>query len=217
MASKREVEKQRKKATIIDAAEQLFFSKGYEQATMDDLRAAAHLSKRTLYVYFTSKEQIYFEIMIRGYKKLIALLDEAPQTASVIERLRHMADTFYQFSKMYPQYFSAIFSYENRTTDFTQSVPDPSKEECYALGEVVLGKFTALLQQGKNEGVLQIDQDVTLTAMILWSSMSGVLRTAKLKKNYLENDHAISPESLINQAFVLMMRSIRNNSGDSLK
>jgi AcrR family transcriptional regulator len=41
---------------------------------MDDVAKEAEFSKRTVYVYFNSKEQIYFEVMIRGYRLLINML-----------------------------------------------------------------------------------------------------------------------------------------------
>lgn len=51
-----------------------FFTRGYDNTTMDDVAKEAEFSKRTVYVYFNSKEQIYFEVMIRGYRLLINML-----------------------------------------------------------------------------------------------------------------------------------------------
>jgi AcrR family transcriptional regulator len=39
-----------------------FFSKGYDITTGEDIARNAEFSKRTVYVYFNSKGQIYFEI-----------------------------------------------------------------------------------------------------------------------------------------------------------
>ena len=55
------------KIDIIDAAERLFFSKGYNNSTMDEVAKEAGFTKRTLYSYFTSKEEIYEKIKERGY------------------------------------------------------------------------------------------------------------------------------------------------------
>ena len=43
---------------IIEQARSLFFAKGYSAFTMDDLASALGLSKKTLYVYYRSKENI---------------------------------------------------------------------------------------------------------------------------------------------------------------
>ena len=64
-------EKEIRRKDIVDAAERVFFSKGFENASMDEVAKEAEFSKRTVYIYFNSKEQIYFEIMIRGNLMLI--------------------------------------------------------------------------------------------------------------------------------------------------
>ena len=74
---RRRQEKEIKRKDILDAAERIFFSKGYEDASMDEVAREAEFSKRTVYLYFSSKEQIYLEIMIRGYKLLIETIGES--------------------------------------------------------------------------------------------------------------------------------------------
>ncbi|WKB35329.1 helix-turn-helix domain-containing protein [Terrilactibacillus sp. S3-3] len=67
---------------------------------MDDVAKEAHVSKRTIYVYFNSKEQIYFEIMIRGYRELMAMFDKEEKAIvelNSIDKLRHMAMIFFFF------------------------------------------------------------------------------------------------------------------------
>lgn len=213
MVSKRVQDKEIRKKKIIDAAEQLFFSRGLTQTTMDDLCHAAQLSKRTLYVYFNSKDQIYFEIMIRGYRQLIAMLEEEQQPLPVIDSLKKMADTMYRFSTLYPDYFTAIFSYENSASDFENGVPDASKEECYALGEQVFRKLADLIEEGQNSGVFKRNATAEQTAIILWSCLHGVLNTVRVKKNYLSTMHAVSAESFIDHAFEFIIRSICNDPG----
>jgi AcrR family transcriptional regulator len=58
-------EKELRRGYMIDAAERVFFSRGYENASMDEVAREAGFTKRTIYMYFSSKEQIYYEIMSR--------------------------------------------------------------------------------------------------------------------------------------------------------
>lgn len=69
-------EKEIKRQDIIDAAERVFFTNGYKNSSMDAVAKEAEFSKRTVYVYFSSKEQIYYEIMIRGYRLLLSMLED---------------------------------------------------------------------------------------------------------------------------------------------
>lgn len=210
---RKEKEREIRRKDIINAAEKVFFQKGYNNATMDDVAREAEYSKRTVYIYFDSKEQIYFEIMIRGYRLLIEMLkanlqkDKAP---TAIEEIRQMASTLYRFSNDYSEYFRAIMEYENSELDFQKGIPDHSKEECYALGEQILGYLTDALKRGITEGSVCSDLNIRNTALTLWACIIGVFNTAKKKKYYIENYHGIKPEDLVSEAFSMMIRSIQN-------
>ena len=209
---RKEKEKEIRRNDIIEAAERIFFTKGYDNATMDDVAKEAEFSKRTIYVYFNSKEQIYFEIMTKGYKLLISMLKDDSQkekACNAIEELRQISLTLYKFSKEYPEYFKAIMEYENGELDFQKGIPDNSREKCYALGEEILGYLTRALQKGIEENLIRSDLDAVKTALVLWACMIGVFNTAKKKKNYIENYHSTTPEELISSAIQLIIRSIQ--------
>lgn len=215
---RKEKEKEIRRKDIIDAAERVFFTKGYALATMDDVAKEAEFSKRTIYVYFSSKEQIYFEIMIRGYKLLIEMLKKDLHTDTdkeldAIEQLKQMAETLYTFNCIYPKYFTAIMEYENGELDFNNGIPDRSREECYALGEEIFKLLTRSLEVGIGEGTIRSELDVVKTALVLWSCMVGVFNTAKKKEKYIQNYHKTTPEELVSLAFQLIIRSIQSENG----
>ena len=58
IAERKEREKEHRRNTILDAAEEVFFSKGINLATMDEVAERAELSKGTLYLYFKNKEEL---------------------------------------------------------------------------------------------------------------------------------------------------------------
>lgn len=210
---RKEKEKEIRKNDIISAAERIFFTKGYNYATMDDVAKEAEYSKRTVYVYFNSKEQIYFEIMIRGYRFLMKMLKanlEKDKAHTAIEEIKQMASTLYQFSNDYSEYFGAIMEYENSVLDFQKSIPDRSKEECYVLGEQILSILMDALKKGIAEGSIRSDLNIKNTALALWACIIGVFNTAKKKKYYIENYHGIKPEDLVSEAFNMLIKSIQN-------
>lgn len=55
---------------LIETAERLFLSKGYHAATMDDVAAAAGMSKRTLYQLVQSKEELFTALLERRRRPL---------------------------------------------------------------------------------------------------------------------------------------------------
>jgi AcrR family transcriptional regulator len=210
---RKEKEKEIRRNDIIDAAERVFFSKGFDGCTMDDVAREAEFSKRTVYVYFNSKEQIHFEIMIRGYKLFLGMLKENMNTidsSNAVEDLKQIAMTLYKFSIDYPHHFDAIMQYENSELDYQKGVPDKSREECYALGEESLSYLIRLLQEGAEEGSVRSDLEIKKTALALWASIIGVFNIIMKKKNYITNFHGIQPEELLLQAIDLMKKSIQS-------
>jgi len=67
---RKEREKERRRNAIIDAAEEVFFSKGVEDATMDEVAERAELSKGTLYLYFKNKNDLFHGIIARALEIL---------------------------------------------------------------------------------------------------------------------------------------------------
>lgn len=180
---------------------------------MDDVAAVAHFSKRTVYAYFPSKEQLNFEVMIRGYRLLITMLKKEEQIWEKGNRLERMANTLYTFSQKYPEYFAAIFSYENSDNDFREDIPDQSRNECYALGEEVFGMLTGIIRDGQAARRYKHDLDPVKTALVLWSCMAGVFNTSRVKASYIQNTHHISPDDLVSYAFQMMIQSIKTENG----
>ncbi|WP_339951451.1 TetR/AcrR family transcriptional regulator [uncultured Albimonas sp.] len=69
-----------KRAQIIEGAAQAFLEKGFDAASMEDVRRAAGVSKGTIYVYFADKAEL-FEALVaekrdRMFAGVVAVLDE---------------------------------------------------------------------------------------------------------------------------------------------
>ena len=62
----REQEKEQRRNYILDAAEKMFFSRGYDNVSMDDIAGEIGLNKATLYIYFKNKESLFFAVVLRG-------------------------------------------------------------------------------------------------------------------------------------------------------
>jgi len=60
-------ERELRKEQILKGALTVFKSKGVEGATMDEIAKEADFGKATLYYYFSSKEEIFIELLDRGW------------------------------------------------------------------------------------------------------------------------------------------------------
>ncbi len=215
VSERKEKEKHIRRSDIIDSAEKIIFSKGYELATMDDIAKEAEFSKRTVYIYFNSKEQLYFEIMVRGYRILIEMIEASlnrVEGKDALDRIRTIGSTLYAFNKEYPDYFRAIMCYENGEKDFVNGIPDESREECYALGEKIFGYLKSELTEGIREGLVRSELDATNTAILLWSYVIGLFNTLTKKEKYITHYHKRDVEELLMEGVDFLVESLRNKS-----
>lgn len=84
-----------RKDEIVAAAARVFFEKGFSRTSMDDVIAVTKGSKRTLYKYFPSKEDLFFAVILSVSDKAMAGL-----------QLKHEADlrqTLVSFGNNYLQ------------------------------------------------------------------------------------------------------------------
>jgi AcrR family transcriptional regulator len=73
---------------IWDAATDLFADKGFNETTVDDIAAAAGVSRRSFFRYFESKNDLMGYAMTSYGDELIAAIDGCPKTHSLYEVLR---------------------------------------------------------------------------------------------------------------------------------
>ena len=84
-----------KRRQILEGAREVFRAKGYEGASMDGIAKAAGVSKGTLYVYFTNKDELFAELITEEKQELAAALDAfQPSDGSFRENLRAFAISF---------------------------------------------------------------------------------------------------------------------------
>jgi TetR/AcrR family transcriptional repressor of mexJK operon len=75
-----------KRAAILDAAEILFTSDGYERTSVDAIAARAGVSKRTVYDHYADKETIFLRVLERVSDTLVTTVRAAIEAELVTGR-----------------------------------------------------------------------------------------------------------------------------------
>src|SRR5436853_6151075 len=76
-AAERTRDAERSRAAILDAAEASFSEHGYDAASLNDIGAAAGLSRGTPSYFFGSKEQLYVAVLDRAFRARQEATEEA--------------------------------------------------------------------------------------------------------------------------------------------
>jgi TetR/AcrR family transcriptional regulator of autoinduction and epiphytic fitness len=98
----------RSRDVIVDAAERLFLERGFGSVSMDALAEAAGLARRTLYNQFSSKEEIFREMLLRVSGQLEDALPPGIETQGDVEDvLRLVAQAILDLHKS-PEYLGFL-------------------------------------------------------------------------------------------------------------
>ncbi|MFL3025892.1 MAG: TetR/AcrR family transcriptional regulator [Candidatus Neomarinimicrobiota bacterium] len=88
ISDRQEKEREIRKEQILKAALKVFKLQGIEKSTMDEIAKQADFGKASLYYYFSSKEEIFVELLDRGWKMIWESIEP------VIHNRDHPKDTF---------------------------------------------------------------------------------------------------------------------------
>ncbi len=87
-----------RRAQLLDAASDVFTSKGYHAAAMDDIAEAARVSKPVLYQHFGSKLDLYLALLDSSCDRLVRVVEDAlASTVDNADRVVATMGAFYQF------------------------------------------------------------------------------------------------------------------------
>ncbi|MBN2423796.1 MAG: TetR/AcrR family transcriptional regulator [Calditrichaceae bacterium] len=208
IAERKEREKEQRRVEIIDAAERIFFSKGLEVATMDDVAEEAELSKGTLYLYFKNKEDLYLAINERGLK----ILEEIFQTAidkhkTGLDKIIAIGNAYRDFSLKYRNYFNVMIYYESHDYDFKEK--DTCAYACHMQGQKTLTLVAKAIQMGIEDGSIRSDIHPFNTAVILWGQSTGMIQILLLKGEHLKKLHDIDTDEVMNLFTQMVVCSLK--------
>jgi AcrR family transcriptional regulator len=172
ISDRRQREKERRKTEIIDAAGRLFFSRGYDDVSMEDIARSVELNKATLYLYVENKEALFATIVLRGIGILREKFAECrEQKTPGIVKVALMGQAYHRFSEEYPDYLRLIHFYGSERF---------SRENPYTadIGKGY-GSCRTILQdairEGIDDGTIRADLDPFLASMYLMIAFMGTL------------------------------------------
>ena len=147
---------------ILQAARHIFAAEGFERATIQRVAETAGIAKGTVYLYYRSKEELYWATMRHGLEELhrqsAAAIAAAPTTAA---RLRAFVATRLRYLDDNRDFFGIYFSVLGQTRSGS---PAPELEALYLTQVDVL---EGLIAEGMAAGELRADLRPRTTAFAI--------------------------------------------------
>ena len=149
--SRREREKLAHRQEILDAATRVFAEKGFFSATLDEVAQEAEFSKGTLYLYFSSKDDLLYNVINSKTSHLTQVLhDTLDMKSSFKEELRKLLKKMAEMAFAEKDFFSIFITQQ---AEFFKSLsPDKAEEICAVhedFDKVMVSRIEKAIEEGE--------------------------------------------------------------------
>jgi AcrR family transcriptional regulator len=195
---------------IVDAARGLLAAQGVEETSMDAIAAAAEYTRRTLYAYFKSRDEILLLALRDDLAARWALQKEAISGASAgLDKIRTWARVAYAYACDNPRALELQAYWDFRGIDRAR-IGDDVFAEFESINDELAEGLRDLFRLGIRDGSLRADLNVDLTISQFIYALRAVLHRA-LTVTY--SFTTAEPDEYVEHFLQLFCRSIRNNQG----
>jgi AcrR family transcriptional regulator len=145
---------------FIEAAERLFFDRGFDETTVNDIVKELNVAQGTFYCYFKSKDDVLAVVILRNItsvaEKLRKVIDEPFRDAG--ERLSRLITTI-------------LLDYSERTKlaaymqkESNASIHQRSVKEVIA---IITPMLEEVIREGKQSGVFKVEHPTEMAAVLI--------------------------------------------------
>src|SRR3954470_21204044 len=122
-----------RRAAILDSALEVFSSRGYHAASIDEIASHAEISKAVIYEHFPSKKDLHASLLERHVQEIFERLAESaagPDPGEV--RLRAGVDAFLEWAEAQPRALRLIFR-DNFEIDVSELLQRLQRQATFAI------------------------------------------------------------------------------------
>ena len=167
---KTEAERQQLRTLIIDAARDLFVTRGVEAVTMREIAKRIGYSATSIYLHFADKEAVLRAILDVDMLALATSLNTILQIEDPVERMQALGYGYADFALSFPNHYRLMFMAERIPCDPEKSSlqKNNAEQDAYFLLKTVVND---VYLAGRFKEELQ---DVDLIAQVIWAGVHGV-------------------------------------------
>ncbi len=210
--SKLPEEKKNKKYRILNAAEQIFSEKGYENAKIQDIAGAAGIADGTVYEYFNNKEDLLFSTLQEGFQPSIlksGFQDHLysvcgiPDAATPIDKLKRFIRQHFLICLTQPSFVKLFILNGVFNRQFYQ------KQNVYATFNNYMEGVYSILDEGKKEGLVRSNVNNRIFRNLIIGAFSHIT----LRWMFAEEKTRLNKVEEINEMVSMLIRSVISKKG----
>lgn len=164
-------------AAIRAAAAKLFLEKGYAGTSMDEVAAAAGISKQTIYTHFPSKEELFADLVLgneqRANEFVAAMIGAFHEAKDLESGLRDLARTYLRFVIR-----AEVLQLRRLVIGEAARFPELARKYYEGVPERVYAALAGLFRKLKNERRLSLDDPDAAAHHFVWLMLGWPLDRA---------------------------------------
>lgn len=153
---------------ILDTARDEFYRHGFTRVTIDDISTKLGISKKTIYKYFSGKDEILKKVTRASMNEMVACCRDIVQAEGIdfVEKLRNMMTIVaIQYAKLGRPLLE----------DLQKNAPHIWKEIDDFRAERINDDFGRLIEEGMEKGIFRSDIDRQLILMIYGNAVQTII------------------------------------------
>ncbi|MFO7864627.1 MAG: TetR/AcrR family transcriptional regulator [Salinivirgaceae bacterium] len=204
--------KEKRYEHIIDAAQSILVQKGYDNTTFGDIAKAANYNKRTLYIYFSGKDDIFAAVVLRILTKLEHhLLKKINENDNGFDTLINLTSAYFSFFFINKNFYNLLWSFEERYFLFGKNTHEsPNINKTYHIRRKNVQLIADNYQRGLKDGSVKEAKNPQLIISLLWSQTLGVLQLVSRGEYMLAKDYKIKAQDLFDKHIEYLQNALRN-------
>ena len=167
---KSEQDREKLRASILDAARHLFVERGIDAVSMREIAKRINYSATTLYHHFADKEALLQAVCDEDFLKLASGMHQVMQLPDLIERIQALGKGYALFALQHPSHYRLMFMTPRApcNQEISRIQQGNTEQDAYAqLKHVVQEAFVAGLFREEIT-------DSELIAQTIWAGIHGV-------------------------------------------
>ena len=175
---------------------------------MDQIAERAEIAKGTIYIYFKSKEELYFSLLLNGQDILISMLKDMKKRKSPSDPLlAETAKTLFRFYKEHTSYFRIFMVMQQE--DMQAKLSPELSQQINAQATTILKLLSNEIQSAVDAGAFN-SVSPWHVANILWGSFTGITQLAITREQLRAGTMDI--DDLLSLCFDMIQRGLSANS-----
>lgn len=150
---------------ILKAAAEVFYEKGYDAATLQEIADRVGILKGSIYYYIKTKSDLLDHLLTEVHNEGVAMIRQRSEESGTV---------FDKLEAMFRSHIDYMCRNQAKTTVYLHELKalDPKRRESLFRGHEFRDQFLALIKKGQAEGLIldSLDPKLTAQTMMGWTN-----------------------------------------------